>query len=70
MGHCIRTVIMKGKFKPWWSTIPPISRKQTASSQVKSLNTKKRVTSADGNACLGLRQVHKCGRVKHVTGMD
>jgi len=31
---------MKRKFKQSWSTIPPISTKQTITSQLNSLNTK------------------------------
>jgi hypothetical protein len=32
---------MKRKFKPWWSTISPISTNQTVTSHLKSLNMKK-----------------------------
>ena len=33
--------IIKRKFKPIWSTIPPISTKQTINSHLNSLNIKK-----------------------------
>jgi len=32
---------MKRKFKQCWSTIPPVSTKQTITSRIKSLNIKK-----------------------------
>jgi hypothetical protein len=34
-------LVVKGKFKQWWSTIPPISIKQTTTSHFNSFNTKK-----------------------------
>ena len=34
------TIIINRKFKQWWSTIPPISTKQTIISHFNSLNTK------------------------------
>jgi hypothetical protein len=34
--------IIKRKFKQWWSTIPPISTKRTITSNLNSLNTKKK----------------------------
>ena len=50
-------------FKQFWSTIPPISTKQTATSHLKSLNIKKTSTYDVGNLGLGLGQAHKCGGV-------
>jgi hypothetical protein len=57
------------KFKQWWSTIPPISTKQTVSYNFKSLNIKKTTAYDVGNPCLGLRQAQKCGRDKLVNGI-
>jgi len=50
--------------RKWWSTIPPISTKQTTSSYLKSLNTKNAMTYGIGSP--GLGQAKKCGRVKAI----
>jgi hypothetical protein len=36
---------MKRKFKQWWSTIPPISTKQAFTSDLNTLNMKKRLVT-------------------------
>jgi len=41
----ITTVNYEEQFKEWWSTISPISTKQTTSSQLKQFNTKKKTTT-------------------------
>ena len=55
---------MKRKFKQSWSTIPPISTKQTITSQLNSLSTKKNTARCNINPdpCLG--QAQKYGRIK------
>ena len=54
-------------FKQWWSTIPPVSTKQTITSHINSLSTKKTVAYyVSGNQGPGLWQAHKCDRVKLV----
>ena len=58
---------MKRKFRKWWSTILPISTKQTITSHLNSLNTKKKrgITTYDiGNPDPGLGHTQKCGGVK------
>ena len=44
------------------SSIPPILTKQTITSQLNSLNTKKTVTYDIGNPGPGLGQAQKCGK--------
>jgi hypothetical protein len=63
---------MKRNFKQYWSTIPPISTKQTITSLLKQLNTKKITTYDVGNPGPGLSfgQTQKCGWVKHVNGIS
>jgi len=60
---------MKRKSDQCWSTIPPISTKQTTTSHLKSLNIKKIMTNDVRNPgpCLG--QTQKCVRVKPVNGI-
>ena len=55
--------VMKRKYKQWWSTIQPISRKQTFTSHLYSQNTKN-TTYDVGNQGPGLGQAQTCGRVK------
>jgi hypothetical protein len=43
--------------------------KTTITSHLKPLNTKKTMTYRFGNPSSGLRQAHKCGRVKLVNGI-
>ena len=57
---------MKRKFKQWWSTISPISTKQTTTSHLKPLNTKKIMTYGIGNPGPVLGQAGTCGSVKPV----
>ena len=59
---------MKSKFKQRWSTIPPISTKQTVTSHLSSLNTKKTTTYDAGypGPGLGHVQTQKGGVVKPV----
>ena len=52
----------KRNFKQWWSTIPPISTKQTTTSHLKSMNIKKR-TYDFGNPGPDLGQAEKSGRL-------
>jgi hypothetical protein len=61
-----KALIVKGKFKQWWSTIPPISIKQTTTtSHFNSFNTKRNtITLDDGIRDHGLVQAQKCDRVK------
>ena len=57
---------MKRKLKQWWSTILLISTKQTITSHINSLNTKKTMTYDVGYPGSGLGQAQKYGRVKPV----
>jgi len=57
---------MKREFKQWWSTIPPISRKRTITSDLYSLNRRETATCDVGNPRPGLGQTQKCGRIKPV----
>ena len=57
------------KFKQQWSTISPISTKQTITSPLKSLNIKKSMTYNIGNPGPGLGQAQKCGRGNPVNGI-
>jgi hypothetical protein len=50
----------------WWSTITPISIKQTTTSHLKALNIKKTKTYGFKNPGHGLGQAQKCDRVKPV----
>ena len=52
----------------WWSTIPPISTKQTTISHFKP-TANKNETNDVGNPGPGLGQAQKCGRVKTVNGI-
>ena len=49
-------MIMKRKFKQWRSAIPPISTKQTTTSNIKPLNMRKTMTYGIGNLGPGLEQ--------------
>ena len=49
-------IIMKRTFKQGWSTVPPISTKQTITSNLRSPNTKKTMTYDIGNPSLCLGQ--------------
>jgi len=60
---------MKIKFEQWWSTIQPISTKQTITSHLKSLNRIKTQAYDIGNPGHGLGQAKKCGRVTIVNGI-
>jgi len=60
---------MQTMFKQWWSTIPPISTKQTVTSHLKPFNIIKTTTYGIGNPSIDLKQAQKCGRVKLVTGI-
>jgi len=51
---------LTNEIKQWWSTIPPISAKQTITSHLDSLNTKKTMTYDIGNLGSGLGQAQKC----------
>ena len=66
----IHTFIMKRNIKHWWSTIPPISTKQTITVMVKKGNNHpSRIQNKDhdiyqvGNPCPGLGEAQKCGVV-------
>ena len=54
----------KKKVKLWWSTISPISTKQTITSHLNSLNTRKTMAYDVGNLGHGLGLTQKCDRVK------
>ena len=63
--------IMKRKFKQWWSTIPPISTKQAFTSDLNTLNMKKRLVTMIydvRNPGPGLWQVHIVGGLYHLMG--
>ena len=51
---------LTNEIKQWWSTIPPISTKQTITSHLDSLNTKQTMTYDIGNLGSGLGQAQKC----------
>jgi hypothetical protein len=57
---------LKRKFKQWWSQIPSISTKQTTTSHLHSLNTKRGQRHDVGNSCPVLGQAQTCGGVKPV----
>jgi hypothetical protein len=59
----------KKVYKQWWSTIPSISTKQTVTSHLSSLNTKKTTTYDDVNPGSDLGQAQTCGGVKQVNGI-
>ena len=70
--NCLKKYIfiMKRKGKQLWSTIPPISTKQTITlASTQSLNIKKNhdILYGIGNQCPGLGRAQKCGRVKSVS---
>ena len=54
----------KRKFKQRWSSIPPISTKQTIISRLNSWNIKKTMTYDVVNPGPGLGQMQTCGGVK------
>ena len=56
--------------KQWRSTTSTISTKRTATSHLKSLNTKKGMNCADEYLRPGLGQAQKYGRVKPVNKWD
>jgi hypothetical protein len=58
--------LWKNKFKQWWSTVPPISKKQTTIFTSNHWTQEKPMTYADGNPdpCLG--QTQKCDWVKPI----
>ena len=60
---CIIKRLLK---QQWRSTASTISTKQTATSHLKSLNTKKTMNCSDEYPGPGLGQVQKYGRVKPV----
>ena len=57
-------LIMKRKFKQWWSSIPPISTKRTVTSHLYWTQTDQ--TYDVGNQSPGLGQVHTYVGVKPV----
>jgi hypothetical protein len=62
---------MKGKFKQWWSIIPPRSTKQTITSHRNWLNTKKGTTTYGvGNSGPGLGQAQKNHPMNDNKNMD
>jgi hypothetical protein len=62
--------IMRSKFKQWWSSIPPMSTKQTITSHLNWTHwTQKRQWHDVGNPSPDVGQAQKCGRVKSVNGI-
>ena len=62
-------ILIKRKFKQWWSTIPPISTKWPITSHHSSSNIKKKTSTYNvGNPSPGLWQAQKYGGVKPVNG--
>jgi hypothetical protein len=59
----IFVLIMKRKFKQWWSTFPPISTQLTTTSDLTSLNIKQNTTYDVGNIGPDMGQTQKYGRV-------
>ena len=62
-------IVMKRKFKQWWSTIPQISTKRIITSHLKSLNIKKTMIYGIGKPDLGLGQAQKWCWIKPVNGI-
>ena len=60
-------IMIKRKFKQWWSTIPPIWKKRPITSHLEDI--KKNMTYDFGNPGPDLRQAQKCGRVNLVNGI-
>jgi len=60
--------IVKRKFKQYWSTIQPISTKQTTASNHWTQKQKETTTYGTENTGLGLGQAHRCGGVKLSNG--
>ena len=58
----IPVMSIKRELKPWWSAIQPIATKRTATSNLKSFNTKKTTTYADENSGSCLGQAHDVWR--------
>jgi hypothetical protein len=64
-------IIKTNNHQQWWSTIPPISSKQTITSHLNSLNIKNTMTYDIGNP--GLGQTQQCGggvKLKSRLGTD
>ena len=61
--------IMKRKFKQQRTTIPPISTKETITSHLKSLNTKKIRTYVGGNPVPGFGPAQTFGSIKPGNGI-